>query len=236
MADWDSFAMDYDSVFLENPQYPVLLDTMLDMAEGPDDGLFIDVGCGTGNLTERLLERFPGARVLGVDPSEGMREVFSERFRDRRGISVLAGSATRLPVDDGLFDCAFSSIALHHVPPEERGRCASQLARVLMPGGTLVYGDLFCDVDGPPGDPGRCRDIIEKMTAAALYFLDHGAYELTLMTLAGIPDDLKGEGEYPTTVETWMEALASAGFSEFEAVSVPPVEIGLKVLRGVKAA
>lgn len=234
MVDWDGFANKYDRVFLENPQYRDTIGRMIDLAPESASGFFIDVGCGTGNLTEKVLERFGGAHVLGVDPSEGMRKIYEGRFEGRAGVNFAIGNALRLPADYDLFDVALSNLALHHVPPEDRDRCARELARVLKPGGTLVYGDMFCDVEGPPDDPARCRDIIEKMTAAALYFLEEGAYEMMMITLGSLPADLRGDGEYPTTVEVWLGALERAGFGDLEVVRVPPEEIGIRILRGVK--
>lgn len=234
MVDWDGFAKKYDGIFLENPQYKDTIERMIDLAPESAAGFFIDIGCGTGNLTEKVLERFTEAHVLGVDPSEGMRKIYEGRFDGRAGVNFAIGNALRLPADYDLFDVALSNLALHHVPPEDRDRCARELARVLKPGGALIYGDMFCDVEGPPDDPARCRDIIEKMTAAALYFLDQGAYEMMMITLGSLPADLRGEGEYPTTVDVWLGALERAGFGDLEVTRVPPEEIGIRILRGVK--
>jgi hypothetical protein len=97
-------------------------------------------------------------------------------------------------------------------------------------GGRLLYADRFCDVDGPVGDPGRARDLIEKMTGWALCCLDHGAREKALLILESIPNDLRENGEYVVTAGAWKEHLASAGFSDLAVIDVPPAEFGLKVL------
>ncbi len=234
MADWDSFSRDYDRIFLEYRQYLDSIEMMLDLI-GPDGEVdIIDVGCGTGNLTARVLERFPGARVLGVDPSDGMKDIYTGRFCQERRVNFVTGNALKLPVDDELFDVVLSSLALHHVLPDDRWRCARQLARVLKPGGTLVYADLFTDVEGSLEDPAWCRDVIEKHYAAALHCLEHDAYEMMMIMMGTLPRTLKQDGEYLTTEETWKAEFEAAGFTGLEVVSVPPHEVGFRIMKGVR--
>jgi len=230
MVDWDNFASDYDDIFLENPLYKATIGRMVALIEDGDGKNILDLGCGTGILPERLIERFPDARITGVDPSGGMREVFAERFKDRKGVSVAEGSSLAVPAVDNHFDCMLSNLALHHVKPEQRGDCAAELARVLKPGGTLIYADLFCDVDGGPEDPERCRDLIEKQVSHALYCLDHGAFEMMVLLLRALPPTLRNDGEYLTTTEVWSEALNGAGFGDIEVVHVPPEEICVRII------
>ena len=230
MVDWDNFAGDYDSVFLEDPMYVNTIEEMVAQVEEGRDKKILDVGCGTGNVTERLHDKFPSASVLAVDPSEGMREVYAERFKHEEGVSVADGSSLAVPAVDNHFDCVLSNLALHHVIPEQRGDCAAELARVLKPGGTLIYADLFCDVDGGPEDPERCRDLIEKQVSHALYCLDHGAFEMMVLLLRALPPTLRNDGEYLTTTEVWSEALNGAGFGDIEVVHVPPEEIGIRII------
>lgn len=231
MADWDSFATGYDDIFLDNPIYTSTIRMMVELVEKDDGGSFLDLGCGTGNVTAALLERFDGARVLAVDPSEGMREVFTRRFHSMGSVTVAEGGALSIPAADGEFDCILSNIALHHVPPEQRGDCAAELARVLKTGGELIYADFFCDVDGGPEDPEWCRNIIESHVAYALDCLENGAYEMMLLMFKSLPLTLRRDGEYLTCEQVWIEALDSAGFGDFEVIDVPPEGTGTRILR-----
>lgn len=158
----------------------------------------------------------------------------ADRFRKVEAVNISMGTATRIPLPDEYLDVVLSNLALHHVPPLERPACAREIARVLRPGGKLVYADMFCDVEGPPEDPARCRDIILKMVGKSLYDLDHGAYETMLLHLGDIPAVLKEEGEFFTTDRVWREAFRAAGLDRLEVVSVPPVEFGYRIITGVK--
>ena len=91
----------------------------------PGDGLLVDLSCGEGLLSLALLERFPRARVLGLDLSPAMLEqardtcaAFADRFEAR--LFDLADSAWR---DFAEPVRAFvSSLAIHHLDGEGKRR------------------------------------------------------------------------------------------------------------------
>ena len=95
---------------------------------------FLDVGCGMGELAERV-QREVGAEVVAVDISPRMVELTRGRGVDAREADVQA-----LPFEDGSFDCVGANWVLYHVPDLELG--VRELARVLRPGGTLVAATL----------------------------------------------------------------------------------------------
>ncbi|MHB8895405.1 MAG: class I SAM-dependent methyltransferase, partial [Candidatus Geothermincolia bacterium] len=227
---------DYDRIFLENPLYVDTIERMMSKAEASGEVRVLDLGCGTGNVTAAIVRRLSGrqASVLAVDPSAGMREKCLARFAGRGGVEVLEGNALEIPAGDASFDFIFSNLVLHHVPPEKRAECGAELARVLTPGGTLVYADMFCDVDSDPKDPVRVKDIIDKMVGVALYCLDHGAFDMMQIMLATLPADISNEGEYLTTAEVWREALLSAGLEDAVVSPVPPDQFGVKIITARK--
>ena len=111
----------------------------------PGDGLLVDLSCGEGLLSLALLERFPRARVLGLDLSPAMLEqargtcaAFADRFEAR--LFDLADASWRVfsePVR------AFvSSLAIHHLDGEGKRRLYRDLAAALAPGGAVVIADL----------------------------------------------------------------------------------------------
>jgi trans-aconitate methyltransferase len=97
----------------------------------------LDVGCGTGRLTERLVERLPRGRVLAIDQSENMvhaaREYLAPRFGRR--VSFVRAEATRLPFANAA-DAVFSTATFHWV--RDHDRLFAQLFGVLRPRGRLV--------------------------------------------------------------------------------------------------
>ncbi|OFW55558.1 MAG: hypothetical protein A2V52_02205 [Actinobacteria bacterium RBG_19FT_COMBO_54_7] len=224
MADWDNFSTRFDNIFLADPLYLDILEKIVAELDA-DDKDILDIGCGTGNLIARILEELPGARVAAVDPSQGMRDICSERFEGSDRVSIAAGHALAIPFPDAAFDDVVTSLALHHVHYDLREDCVREIARVLKPGGRFICADTFCGVPGRKEDTARCRDIIEKVVAKALLSLEHGAYEMMLITLAALVPTVTEDGEYWATVPEWLESLSLAGFQEFKVIDLPPLEI-----------
>ncbi len=95
----------------------------------------LDVGCGTGNAALRAAEA--GARVVGVDLTPELLEV-GGRLAAEAGLELewVVGDAEALPADDASFDVVLSSFGCMFAPSHELA--ASELARVLHPGGRLA--------------------------------------------------------------------------------------------------
>ncbi len=89
----------------------------------------LDLGCGDGQLTERIVAA--GANVTGIDASPTM--VAAARAR---GLAVEEGSAESMPFADGSFGAVFSNAALHWV--RDQDAMMSEVHRVLRPGGRFV--------------------------------------------------------------------------------------------------
>lgn len=96
------------------------------------EGLYLDIGCGTGNYTLALKEK--GLRVCGIDPSEKMLE--KARMRDS-AVEWKKGKAENIPADDNLFDGIFGTLTLHHWSDIVAG--FKELYRVLKPGGRIAF-------------------------------------------------------------------------------------------------
>jgi ubiquinone/menaquinone biosynthesis C-methylase UbiE len=108
----------------------------------------LDVGSGTGRLLRAAHARWPSARLVGVDPSEGM---IAAGRRLTRAELHLAG-AEDIPLADRSVDLAFSTIAFHHWADPARG--LREVARVLRPGGAFVLIDNI----GPDWIAARLKD------------------------------------------------------------------------------
>ena len=104
-------------------------------AQFGEPAAILDVGSGTGRLLRAAHTRWPNARLVGIDPSEGM--IAAGRGLTRAEL-YLAG-AEAIPLPDRSIDLAFSTIAFHHWADQERG--LREVARVLRPGGGFVLID-----------------------------------------------------------------------------------------------
>lgn len=96
----------------------------------------LDVGCGTGFVSEEMIARFGTTHVTGADPSAGMLEQFRLKLA---GLSVAAtlvqAGVHEMPVPDAAFDAVVSGMAFHWFP--EKPAAVAAMARRLRPGGVL---------------------------------------------------------------------------------------------------
>lgn len=92
----------------------------------------LDVGCGTGVLTEELARRLGAENVAAADPSP-MLETTAERVP---GIELRRASAEELPWPDDGFDATLSQLVMHFLTDPAAG--VDEMARVTRPGGVVA--------------------------------------------------------------------------------------------------
>ena len=102
----------------------------------------LDVGCGSGGPALHLV-RLTGCRVLGVELSEdavanGNRNAHAAGLEDQATF-VQADASEALPFEDGGFDAIVCIDAINHLP--DRERVLAEWARLLRPGGRLLFTD-----------------------------------------------------------------------------------------------
>ncbi|MFF1919652.1 class I SAM-dependent methyltransferase [Streptomyces sp. NPDC058221] len=133
MLDYNSEAAVYDSTRGGVPRADAAATAVLDLVP-PGARSLLDIGCGTGLVTERIAVGRPGLRVTGSDAAVGMARV----ARQRVGAVVLA-DARRLPLPDGAVDAVTAVWLLHLLREEGDVRAVvAQAARVLRSGGVFV--------------------------------------------------------------------------------------------------
>lgn len=93
----------------------------------------LDVGCGTGALTARLVERLGVEHVVAVDPSDSLLEATRGRFP---GLEAHSAAAEALPFPDDAFDAAMAQLVVHFMSDPVVG--LREMARVTRPGGTVA--------------------------------------------------------------------------------------------------
>ncbi|TDD59464.1 class I SAM-dependent methyltransferase [Kribbella antibiotica] len=131
---YDSFAAEYaaaNETSLFNAYYnrPAVLALAGDVA----GRTILDVGCGSGSLTEGLLAG--GASVTGCEASPAMAAIARERLGEQVTIDS-ADLAQKLPYADAQFDDVIVSLVLHYF--EDWTGPLAELRRILKPGGRLI--------------------------------------------------------------------------------------------------
>lgn len=96
-----------------------------------DKKIIADIGCGEGMLLEKMIRKFPAAKVFGIDPSPENRRICKER-----GLEVYNGSVYNLELDDASVDCILFVEVVEHLKDE--GLAMKEIRRVLKKDGALV--------------------------------------------------------------------------------------------------
>lgn len=121
-------------------------------ASTPAARRLLDVGCGAGNFSLRLLERLPGLEVTLVDLSRPMLERAQERLAAAGCLRAIARQADIREIDLGeqTFDVVLAAAVLHHLRSDEEWRSVlGKLFRALSPGGSLWIFDLVTAATAP---------------------------------------------------------------------------------------
>lgn len=182
----------------------------------------LDVATGTGDVAIAFALRTRAARIVGLDPSEGMLAVGREKVA-RAGlagrIQLIEGDALALPFPDASVDVVSIAFGLRNLP--DYGQGVREMTRVLKPGGRLV--------------------ILEFLPPKGAALLAYRVYLGTVLPVAGriISGSPQAYGYLSASIRDFMEAsdvqalVAAAGLCQVE---VRRLTGGIAALyRGVKS-
>ncbi len=181
--EWD--AATYDRVSGPQLRWGVAVLERLELA---GNERVLDAGCGSGRVTERLLERLPGGTVVALDGSEAMLAEAARRLEPHlsRVELVHADLGRPLPLTAPV-DAILSTAVFHWVPDHDA--LFRHLAAVLQPGGRLV---AQC------GGAGNVASVLRAARAAG----DGGEGQQHFATAEATRRRLEAAGF--VEVETWL--------------------------------
>ncbi|MFC9703815.1 class I SAM-dependent methyltransferase [Streptomyces sp. NPDC056943] len=128
---------------------------MLDMVEavvGPKPRV-LDLACGTGSITDRLLQRFPEATSTGVDLDPALLAIAEGYFAGDERVTFVTADlkdpawAARLPHDS--YDAVLTATALHWLHSEPLTALYGQVAGLVRDGGVFMNADHMIDQATP---------------------------------------------------------------------------------------
>ena len=109
-------------------------EAFLDWLAPPSGAQWLDVGCGNGAFTERLVARYAPASVDGVDPSEAQL-AYARTRPALQAARLQKGDAMALPYANDSVDAAVMPLVIFFVPDPAKG--VAEMVRVVRPGGTV---------------------------------------------------------------------------------------------------
>lgn len=114
-------------------------ESVIEFLKSPKGSRVIDLGCGNGNLTNKLFEK--GYNVVGIDDSEKMLEAARNKYKN---IEFLKGNALTFNVKP--VDAIFSNAVLHWIDKERQPELLNNIAKNIKAGGEFVceFGGCGC--------------------------------------------------------------------------------------------
>jgi trans-aconitate methyltransferase len=212
---WDAERYDRDFSFVA-----AYGETVLGWLDPQPGERILDLGCGTGDLTHRIVAA--GAHVVGLDADAAMAQAFARRLP---GVPMVVADAQRpwpttAPLDEP-FDAIFSNAALHWMP--DAPAVARSMAAALRPAGRLA-AEL-----GGVGNVATIHDAVAQalvrlgLPAPAWHrffptpgeyaaVLEAAGFEVRQMELADRPTRLAG----PDGLADWLELFGAGVLAGLE--------------------
>ncbi len=112
----------------------------------------LDLACGTGRFLRQVRLAFPALKLTGIDLSQPYRDEAVRHMKGLRPAALISGNAEAIPLPDASQDIVSCIYLFHELPPDVRRQVTAEIARVLKPGGLLVFIDSLQMGDKPGWD------------------------------------------------------------------------------------
>lgn len=136
-------AQDFDGIILKLiPDYAQMMEALVSALPFRKETLIqgIDLGCGTGTVTQAVLNTFPNAQFSCLDIAENMIRMARLKLRNHPNVRYLVGDFSNF---EGRYDVVVSSLALHHLMTEDDKRqFYRRIYGALLPGGAFYNADI----------------------------------------------------------------------------------------------
>ncbi len=150
-------------------RFTALIDAV-EAGTGRPDPLVLDLGCGPGSLSSRLLDRLPRATIVAIDTDPLLLALGRGAHAGRTGLRFAdldlrtPGWAATLGLERPA-DAAVSTTALHWLPEQDLWAAYAELASVLRTGGMFLNGDQLDVGDETPALSRLEHALAERATA-----------------------------------------------------------------------
>ena len=124
---WDAiWAREGEDTWRDFPnKYPHVI------AQVPESGALLDIGCGVGVLLRKIREARPQVSLMGADISAAAIEIL-----EKQGIQGVVGGFPKLPLEDDRFDVVLASEVLEHLSDPDQA--VRDILRLVKPDGRVI--------------------------------------------------------------------------------------------------
>ena len=125
-------------------------EAFLNWLDVPKGLQWLDVGCGNGAFTEKLIGRCAPIAVMGLDPS-GDQLAYARSRPQAQMAEFRVGDAQALPFGDDKFDVAVMALVIAFIP--DPAKAIAEMVRVVRPGGLIASYMWDYPGGGSPNNP-----------------------------------------------------------------------------------
>ncbi|WP_304125073.1 trans-aconitate 2-methyltransferase [Methanosphaera cuniculi] len=198
---------DFDTLVEKTiPKYNEMIDALVNSIPEKENLRILDLGCGTGNITLQVLERFPDAKVTCLDISDKMLDVAKEKLAGYENVEFVLGDFTIVDIIDD-YDAIISSLALHHIKDENDKR---QMYQCIFD--SLKQGGVFYNADVIEANSKYNAKLNERI--ADKYMAEN---QVTTEDMADHKNKRK-HNDHPITMMDHLRLLEDVGFKEIDVI------------------
>lgn len=187
---------------------PITMELCTDAARyaNPHATELLDIGCGAGNYTLKMLSKIPDLNCVLNDLSMPMLQKARERVspQTRGTVTVIQDDMRNLDLSDGHFDIILAAATLHHLRDDKDWELLfSKLYKALKPGGSFWISDLITH------DSELITTLFEDQYSRYLETLGGAAYRQKVLDYVHYEDT-------PRSLNYQLALLAKVGFSKID--------------------
>lgn len=90
----------------------------------------LDAGCGRGDFSLEIAQRFSNSQVVGLDCVNEMLEIGKRIAKNQNNISSIKADLLNVPLPDNSFDITICNNTLHHIHKDDQEKALNELTRV----------------------------------------------------------------------------------------------------------
>jgi len=216
--DW---ANEYDDTLGKIDRHHQLLNLVVESSNVKKGQKVLDVGCGTGLLSLKFLEK-TDCLITGIDSSSEMLSIFCDKIKklalsDKIDFKLEDAAALDFKADS--FDIVASTVTLHHL--KDKYPTIKKIHDILKPEGRFVLGDIDMDTTGKTTDPKRLVRLLEWLTEEFALALTEGGTEAFSRMYDNGKKHILNDGEYCISVKQWTDLCNKANFSKVTVKELP---------------
>ncbi|MFH1360706.1 MAG: methyltransferase domain-containing protein [Candidatus Omnitrophota bacterium] len=220
--DWfSSWSNEYDDTLGKIGFHTELLSTIAKNAHLKSKDKVLDIGCGTGLLSLKLLQK-AACHITGIDNSEGMMAIFQEKIKRlnlQANVTCQFMDALDLKFKKDTFDKVVSSVTLHHLKDKKKAIRAAH--RILKPGGIFILGEIDMDSTGSHSDANRLKRILNVLEQEWIFALKNVGIKAFVRMYDNGKKHIFNEGEYCISLKQWAKICRDAGFKQVRVKRLP---------------